>query len=228
MNGPELPALRYEGFVDGIDVSAFQGSIDWQRVAEAGFRFAIVKVSEGEHGTDAKRSENLCGATSAGLTTLAYHFAHPRGAPAAQVEAMRRAIGDEAVARVALDFESTPAGFTRQGLVDWASGFADEAERVFGEPPLFYTYPAFASLMQPIPEALARCPLWIAHYLSTTVPWVPLPAFEPRVPKPWATWTIHQYSGNGGYRVPGIVTDCDRNLFHGDDEAFAALVSAAG
>ena len=55
--------------------------------------------------------------------------------------------------------------------------------------------------LQPIPDALARCPLWIAHYRSTKTPWIPPPGFRPFVPPPWTDWTIHQYSGNGGFRL---------------------------
>ncbi len=42
---------------------------------------------------------------------------------------------------------------------------------------------------------------------------------------PWDVW---QYSGNGGYRVPGIVGDCDRNLFRGDEAALQKWFGLTG
>jgi hypothetical protein len=53
---------------------------------------------------------------------------------------------------------------------------------------------------------------------------VPPKGFAPWTPKPWTTWTKHQYSGNGGYRVRGIAGDVDRDLFNGDLETFKAYV----
>jgi hypothetical protein len=59
-------------------------------------------------------------------------------------------------------------------------------------------------------------------YRSTTTPWLPPKGYAPWTPQPWTRWTKHQYSGNGGYRVRGIVGDCDRDIFNGDLDAFKA------
>lgn len=63
MSAPELEALRRPGFVDGIDVSAVQGAIDWPKVAAAGFRFAFVKVSEGVLYCDPRALANMAAAS---------------------------------------------------------------------------------------------------------------------------------------------------------------------
>jgi len=223
MSAVELPALARFGFVDGLDVSSVQGAVDWEKVAEAGFRFVFVKVSEGDYGRDPRRLEYLTGARAAGVRTGVYHFAHVAGDPIKQARALWDAMGDEMPIRAALDLESAPHGTRREDVVDWSLRFIDEAERWFGRPPVFYTYPAFARWLQPLPEDFARCPLWIASYASTTHAWAPPLGMRPPVPAPWADWSLHQYSGNGGFRVAGVATDCDRDLFNGDESAFSAF-----
>lgn len=222
MSAPELAALRRPGFVDGIDVSQVQGKIDWARVAEAGFRFAIIKVSEGATYCDPRALENLAGARAAGLYTMVYGFARPsQGNPSAQVERMWNCSGDIMPARAVLDLESAPEHWTAAQKVDFGVAFADAWREYSILEAIAYTYPSFAQGMQPnlaLTPRLALCPLWIAHYASTTVGWVPPVGFRPIVPKPWDAWTMHQYSGNGGFRVPGVAGDCDRNLFNGDED----------
>jgi lysozyme len=85
--------------IKGLDVSAYQGAVDWPAVAAMGCRFAIVKCSEGNKGTDPnlqlpafdintnramgasgqdpRFARNVAEAKSAGLAVGCYHFAYP-------------------------------------------------------------------------------------------------------------------------------------------------------
>ncbi|HEV2005117.1 MAG TPA: glycoside hydrolase family 25 protein, partial [Candidatus Limnocylindrales bacterium] len=63
----------------GIDVSRWQGTIDFKKVRAAGKRFVIAKATEGRLYTDDAYARNRAGAIAAGLTFTAYHFAHPDG-----------------------------------------------------------------------------------------------------------------------------------------------------
>ncbi len=67
------PPLR-EGERYGVDVSAHQGTIDWERVARDGITFVYVKATEGRDFTDERFDENWHGAGEAGLDRGAYHF----------------------------------------------------------------------------------------------------------------------------------------------------------
>lgn len=60
--------------VHGIDVSRHNGAIDWPRVADAGVAFAWIKASEGGDVRDPRFTENVTGASAAGLRVGAYHF----------------------------------------------------------------------------------------------------------------------------------------------------------
>src|SRR5918998_6939443 len=61
----------------GIDVSHFQGRVDWQAVKAAGCAFAFAKATEGAGVTDPYFAANWSGMQAAGLARGAYHFFHP-------------------------------------------------------------------------------------------------------------------------------------------------------
>lgn len=60
--------------VRGVDVSAYQGEIDWQTLSGEGIDFAFIKATEGSGFTDRHFAGNLKGACESGLRVGAYHF----------------------------------------------------------------------------------------------------------------------------------------------------------
>ena len=62
--------------VQGIDVSYFQDDIDWQKVSDAGIRFAFIKATEGGDRLDPKFLANWRGAKAAGMKVLAVTNTH--------------------------------------------------------------------------------------------------------------------------------------------------------
>lgn len=60
----------------GIDVSYANGRVDWEAVAAAGYKFAIVRCTYGRHGVDDNFLENVNGAHAAGLRVGAYHYSY--------------------------------------------------------------------------------------------------------------------------------------------------------
>ena len=69
------PAI--EASLAGIDVSHFQGEVDWGAVAATGVRFAFIKATEGLDDVDPRFAQNWQGSRAAGLLRGAYHFLHP-------------------------------------------------------------------------------------------------------------------------------------------------------
>ena len=63
----------------GIDVSHYQGNIDWNAVAKTGINFAFVKAGGSEDGiyTESMFEKNYAGAKAAGLNVGAYYFPGP-------------------------------------------------------------------------------------------------------------------------------------------------------
>ncbi len=70
LNG--LSADKYE--VRGVDVSAYQGEIDWQTLSEQDISFAFIKATEGSSFVDKRFDYNFAQAQSTSLAVGAYHF----------------------------------------------------------------------------------------------------------------------------------------------------------
>src|SRR4051812_49135319 len=77
--GASGAAASSVGRAKGIDVSNWNGTINWTKVAHAGYRFAIAKATEATNFHDATYAANRYGSESAGLAFGAYHFARPSG-----------------------------------------------------------------------------------------------------------------------------------------------------
>jgi Glycosyl hydrolases family 25 len=68
-------------YLEGVDVSHYQGTVDWTQVVGAGKRFAIMQATVGETYVDPTYATNHAGALAAGLPITAYHFAFPLTLP---------------------------------------------------------------------------------------------------------------------------------------------------
>ena len=60
--------------VQGIDVSHYQGDIDWEMLENQGIDFAYVKATEGSSFVDERFTENWAGAGATAMKIGAYHF----------------------------------------------------------------------------------------------------------------------------------------------------------
>ena len=74
--------------IPGLDVSMYQGSIDWRKVAASGIRFAWVRHSDGLRRLDPRWEFNLEGARNAGLAAGTYQYFRPVQGGLAQAEAL--------------------------------------------------------------------------------------------------------------------------------------------
>ncbi|MCA9165800.1 MAG: hypothetical protein KDA62_22590, partial [Planctomycetales bacterium] len=75
----------------GIDVSHWQGTINWNDVANSGIEFAFIKASEGTDFVDARFQYNISNSLTAGILSGAYHFARPDIDLADPLDAVREA-----------------------------------------------------------------------------------------------------------------------------------------
>ena len=71
----------------GIDVSKYQGVIDWSKVSKAGIQFAMVRASYGQTSRDSMFASNVAGAQKYGLAVGAYHYSYAENVAQAQAEA---------------------------------------------------------------------------------------------------------------------------------------------
>lgn len=229
MSAPERAALNLPGLTDCIDVSACQWTIDYPKVAAAGFALATCKASEALTGADPTALAHINGFRSVGMLVTAYHFLTPSaGRPRDQVKFCYDHYGDIFLPRLVLDFEAAPAAMTAHQLCDFLEEAIEECEDLGGAEPITYSGGFFTPRFSGDPGAarLARSPLFLARYRSTVTPWAPSTFIGdwPKAPAPWTEVALWQYSGNGGFPVPGVGGDCDRGLFRGDALALKAFM----
>jgi lysozyme len=192
--------------LSGIDVSHFQGEIDWQKVGGEKLHFVYIKASEGLHTTDARLVENWQGARQNGLRTGAYHFFHPGEDPVeqakhflAQLDAANISLAGALPPVLDIEIaEGTKADGLREDIMRWLR----HVEEATGCRPVLYTSPRFWDKEEA--GSFAAHHLWVADYAPT-----------PTVPDGWKRWTFWQHSQDG--TVSGISKKVDLTLFAGNE-----------
>lgn len=192
----------------GIDVSKFQGTIDWTAVKSAGVEFVFIRVggrgtSEGTLYTDDRSAEYYEGAKAAGLQVGAYFYSQAINAGEAVEEAcfaLEQIIGWELELPVVFDWEwvSTEARTAlvdRDVLTEATVAFCEMIETAGYEPAVYFN--AFQGHNQLDMEKLQDYKLWLAYY-----------EMSPDFPYAVDFW---QYSCTG--TVPGITGDVDLNIW---------------
>jgi lysozyme len=188
----------------GIDVSFYQGTIDWATVANNNISFAILKATEGLDIVDPNFATNWAASRAVGMTRSAYHFFRAARDAKAQAEFFLKTVGklEDFDLPLVLDLERVD-GIDRNVALDKAQIWLDIVEKATGRKPIVYTYPVFWEEQLADTNRFVNYPLWIAHYQT----------FKPWVPGKWKNWTFHQYSETG--QVKGIAGAVDLNQFAG-------------
>ncbi|MCW2975338.1 MAG: putative glycosyl hydrolase [Actinomycetia bacterium] len=204
-------------YAKGIDVSNWQGSIDWLQVGDDGNSFMFAKATEGTGYTDITYAVNRAGAQGVGLRLGAYHFGRPTGSGDAAVVSSAIAQADRFV-NVAqpkpgdlppvLDLEAN-GGLAQPALVRWTQAWLDEVAARTGVNALVYASPNFwkTSLGDTPTVAGSGHPLWIAHWTTAAGPLVPASNWSGR------GWTFWQWSRCES--VPGIAHCVDGDRANG-------------
>ena len=205
------------GPIHGVDVSAWQGPIDWGAVQRSGRLFAFAKATEGATFVDRTFAANRAAMGQAGLVLRGfYHFARPdRNTAAAEAANFLRTVGPLGPGEVAvLDIEVTPG----PAIGDWAAEWLSRVHQATGRVPMIYSYQSY---LYEIPTSrLTGYPLWVAAWGEDNGQ---IPAAQPKTDR-WSRWTFWQYTSKA--RVPGVSTQVDDNLFNGTPAELAALGGA--
>ncbi len=183
--------------VHGIDVSHYQGSIDWPAVAAANIDFAYVKATDGITYTDPAFDTNVASAAGTQLKLGAYHFFEADDDPQQQLANFLNAIKGKPLSLVPMvDVEVTdnqPASQIKRRLTQ----FLQQLEQATGCTPLIYSYRSFWQTN--IGPDFNRYPFWLADY-----------AAKPSPPEGVKNWQIWQYSEQG--KVAGIEHPVDMDV----------------
>lgn len=199
--------------IKGIDVSKWQGSIDWTRVARDGVKFAMVRLGYGSKdgtacGVDSYYQRNVEGALKNGIAVGCYFYSY-----ALSVEAVKReaAFVTQQLAQyrgqilypIAFDIEdSSQAGLGQSTLTAMVTAFCSALESA-GYYASFYCNLNWAKNMLDM-NALARFDFWLAQ-------WASAPAYSGH------SFNMWQSSSKGS--VAGISGNVDMDTAFVDFEA---------
>lgn len=197
------------GTVLGMDVSSWQGNVDWEAAYAAGARFAYVKATESTSYINPYFAQQYNGSYDVGMIRGAYHFALPDVSSGDEQARYFVSHGggwssDGRTLPGALDMEYNPYGATCYGLsasdmAAWVSDFVYTYQALTGRYPTIYTSTSWWEQCLGYEASFATAsPLWIARYASSVG----------ELPYPWTTYLLWQYDDEGP--LPG-----DQDLFNG-------------
>lgn len=214
-----LTAAAAPAGTPGMDVSGWQGTVDWNTAYANGARWAYVKATEGTYYTSSYFSSQYNGSYNAHMVRGAYHFAIPSNSWGnVQADYFVNHGGgwspDTQTLPGALDIEYNPSGATCYGLsqgdmINWIAAFINEYHSRTGRWAVIYSTTDWWSTCTGNYSGFAgNDPLWIANYTGTAYP----------LPNGWSWYTMWQWSDTGTF--PG-----DQNVFSGDLNRLATLAN---
>lgn len=186
-----------------IDVSKFQGNIDWKKLKNAGVEVAFLKTTQGIGYKDPDVSQDSLLAKTAGVKIGYYHFASLNDhdeVKDAQSEAKYFVSILKNLPKpdmpLILDIEENKAGLNKDEILVWiktffaqlvVSGYTDYA---------IYSYAPFLNENLPENHGLGNIKLWLAAY-----------TVKPSLPKGWSSFYLWQFSSKG--KIDGIKGNVD-------------------
>jgi GH25 family lysozyme M1 (1,4-beta-N-acetylmuramidase) len=200
--------------VKGIDISEYQGSVDFVEVKASGIDVVYIKATEGTTYVNPNLKTSWKGAKDAGVDVGFYHFFRAKDEDNAKQQAqyfVNSINGMIYDCRLVLDIE-TNEGVARPFLSTVAKAFLDEVEALTGLTPAIYTCPSFIS--ENLDSTLAAYLLWIADYSSEA----------PGSNSIWNSWVGWQHSDSG--TVSGVAGHVDLDVFTSDIFATGVIIIA--
>jgi GH25 family lysozyme M1 (1,4-beta-N-acetylmuramidase) len=193
----------------GMDVSAYQGNVDWATAWANGGKFAYVKATESTSYVNPDFAQQYNGSYNVGMIRGAYHFATPdTSSGAAQADYFVSNGGgwsaDGKTLPPMLDIEYNPYGaecygLSAAGMVSWITDFSNEVQARTGRYPTIYTTTDWWTTCTGNNGGFGgNNPLFVARYSSSAG----------TLPAGWGVYTFWQYADSGTF--PG-----DQDYFNG-------------
>ncbi|MDE6833544.1 MAG: glycoside hydrolase family 25 protein [Ruminococcus sp.] len=207
-----MPVVDNEVEIDGIDVSEFQGYIDWKQVKDSGIDFAFIRVGcrtydDGGIIYDSRFKENLYSADRAGIKTGVYFFSQALTVEEAieEADAVIECIEPFNITYpVVFDWEIIYEDYARtdeisiDSLADCCVAFCERIKEA-GYTPMIYQNTSTLLSKVDLPR-IQNYDIWLAEYIED----------EEDEPTYYHDFKIWQYASDG--KVPGIATDVDLNI----------------
>ena len=202
--------------VRGVDVSAWQGDIDWQALSGQGIQFAYIKATEGSTWKDERFLENWLDAGSTTLAVGAYHFLSFESDGEAQAQNFIDAVPNQpdslpCAVDVELYGKYMNAPPSKEQVDDLLKPLLARLESHYGRKPILYcTQQAYRLYIR---DGYSDYPLWIRNVFTA-------PSLGEG-----QRWTFWQYADRGRLRgYKGRERFIDMNVFRGSVDDFAAIL----
>lgn len=188
----------------GIDVSKYQGEVDWKCVAGEGIKFAFARAVEDKFPADSADhtfADNFEGMKAAGILRGAYHFFRPRRDAAAQAKLFVSVVGELKPGDLppVIDFEHDGSSralnlppVSPRVIIEGMTRWIDIVEDAFNRRVIIYTNAESWILAAGNSKRFRDHPLWIAHWKAD----------RPMIPSAFDSFIIHQYDVE--LTVPGV------------------------
>jgi GH25 family lysozyme M1 (1,4-beta-N-acetylmuramidase) len=222
-------AARAE-LMPGIDVSHWQGSINWTSVKNAGVKFAFTKATEGVDFVDSRFHANMQGARAAGVYIGPYHFCRldsfatnpqdPINEANDFIDAIRPYYQSGRHLPPVADVEAFPP-FGSQAEAqaftsNWVQQFSNTVYNALGVRPIVYQSLSKANTYYTRAVASAH-ELWLAWWKHSTAS-PPVASDTPL----WGKWLFWQWTDS--WSVPGISGNVDGDVFDGTMQELESLL----
>ena len=191
--------------IHGIDISHYQGDIDWNKlkmakIGNSPVKFILIKSTEGSNQLDENFNDNFYQAREYGFIRWAYHFWSNKSTPRQQAYYFLKQVHlEDGDLPPVLDVEHKPKDKSNEEFQRDVLTWLHIVEDKYHVKPILYTYYKFkeAYLNTPVFDDY---PYWIAHYYVEKV------AYK----GPWKFW---QHTDVG--KLPGIKGYVDFNIYNG-------------
>ena len=194
--------------IKGIDVSAWQGKIDWKTVADYGMGFAILRITEAGNVVDSQFENNLAGCNKYNIPVGVYKYSYAMTIAEIQREA-RKVVstlnGRRIQFPVFLDLEyNNQRSLGSESVHKMADAFRESVEAAGYKFAIYCNVDWYENV---ICSHLKKYDFWIARYPANDDGWLQ----ERLRPDFGVGW---QYSSKA--KIPGISGTVDRNVFYKD------------
>ncbi|MET8558749.1 lysozyme [Streptomyces sp. NPDC004959] len=204
---------------EGVDVSSYQGNVNWSALWNSGVKWAYTKATEGTYYTNPSFTQQYNGSYNVGMIRGSYHFATPDTTSGATQANYFVAHGggwskDGKTLPGVLDIEWNPYGAQCYGksasaMVSWIKDFANTYKSRTGRDVVIYTATSWWKTCTGNSAAFGSTnPLWVARYASSVG----------TLPAGWGFYTMWQYTSTGP-------TVGDHNKFNGALDRVRALAN---
>ena len=204
----------------GVDVSSYQGSINWSLVKEQKkipIQFAVSKATEGLGYNSPTFPYDWREMKRVGLKRGAYHFFHPTLSGSEQADYLHRWVRQAGGFRsgdfVLLDMEYTQDYAPPRKILSEAQNFVNRAKKMINKAVFIYVgyYYWIDNVGDAVDSVLSKCPLWVPSYGQF-----------PSKPRNWKNISFWQYSETG--TLPGIGANVDLDMFFGNQQQLNEVI----